>query len=34
MDKALGKIAKPLLPVFLPVDTNTAISESVTPTIG
>lgn len=34
MDKALGKIAKPLLPVFLPVDTNTAISESVTLTIG
>ena len=34
MDKALGKIAKPLLPVFLPVDTNTAFSESVTPTIG
>jgi D-alanyl-D-alanine carboxypeptidase len=34
IDKALGKIAKPLLPVFLPVDTNTAISESVTPTIG
>jgi D-alanyl-D-alanine carboxypeptidase len=34
MDQALGKIAKPLLPVFLPVDTNTAISESVTPTIG
>ena len=34
MDKALGKIAKPLLPVFLPVDTSTAISESVTTTIG
>ena len=34
VDKALGKIAKPLLPVFLPVDTSTAISESVTSTIG
>jgi serine-type D-Ala-D-Ala carboxypeptidase/endopeptidase (penicillin-binding protein 4) len=34
MDKALGKIAKPLLPVFLPIDTSTVISESVTPTIG
>jgi D-alanyl-D-alanine carboxypeptidase len=34
MDKALGKIAKPLLPVFLPVDTSSAISESVTTTIG
>jgi serine-type D-Ala-D-Ala carboxypeptidase/endopeptidase (penicillin-binding protein 4) len=34
MDKALGKIAKPLLPVFLPVDTSTVISESVTPAIG
>lgn len=34
MDKALGKIAKPLLPVFLPVDTSSAISESVTTTFG
>ena len=34
MDKALGKIAKPLLPVFLPVDTGTAVSESVTSTNG
>jgi serine-type D-Ala-D-Ala carboxypeptidase/endopeptidase (penicillin-binding protein 4) len=34
MDKALGKIAKPLLPVFLPIDTSTVISESVTPTVG
>lgn len=34
VDKALGKIAKPLLPVFLPVDTSSAISESVTTTIG
>jgi D-alanyl-D-alanine carboxypeptidase/D-alanyl-D-alanine-endopeptidase (penicillin-binding protein 4) len=34
MDKALGKIAKPLLPVFLPVDTSTAVSESATSTIG
>ncbi|CAB4541801.1 MAG: D-alanyl-D-alanine carboxypeptidase/D-alanyl-D-alanine-endopeptidase [Actinobacteria bacterium] len=34
VDKALGKIAKPLLPLFLPVDTSTAISESVTTTVG
>ena len=34
VDKALGKIAKPLLPVFLPVDTSTSASESVTSTIG
>ena len=34
VDKALGKIAKPLLPVFLPVDTSTSVSESVTSTIG
>jgi len=34
VDKALGKIAKPLLPVFLPVDTSTTASESVTSTIG
>jgi D-alanyl-D-alanine carboxypeptidase len=34
MDKALGKIAKPLLPVFLPVDTSTAMNESTTSTIG
>ena len=30
VDKALGKIAKPLLPVFLPVDTGTAVNESAT----
>jgi D-alanyl-D-alanine carboxypeptidase len=34
VDKALGKIAKPLLPIFLPVDTSTSVSESVTSTIG
>lgn len=34
VDKALGKIAKPLLPVFLPVETGTALSESVTAVIG
>jgi D-alanyl-D-alanine carboxypeptidase/D-alanyl-D-alanine-endopeptidase (penicillin-binding protein 4) len=34
VDKVLGKIAKPLLPVFLPVDTGTAVNESVTATIG
>jgi D-alanyl-D-alanine carboxypeptidase len=34
VDKALGKIAKPLLPVFLPVDTSTAVNESVTATVG
>ncbi len=34
VDKALGKIAKPLLPVFLPVDTSTSVGESVTSTIG
>ena len=34
VDKALGKIAKPLLPVFLPVETTTSASESVTSTIG
>jgi len=32
MDKALGKIAKPLLPVFLPVDTSTVLNESLTAT--
>lgn len=34
VDKVLGKIAKPLLPVFLPVDTGTVVNESVTATIG
>lgn len=34
VDKVLGKIAKPLLPVFLPVDTGTAVTESMTATIG
>jgi D-alanyl-D-alanine carboxypeptidase len=34
MDKALGKIAKPLLPVFLPVDTGSVLNESLTATIG
>jgi D-alanyl-D-alanine carboxypeptidase len=33
VDKVLGKIAKPLLPVFLPVETGTAVSESATGTI-
>ena len=34
MDKTLGKIAKPLLPIFLPVETSTATSESLTATLG
>jgi hypothetical protein len=34
VDKALGKIAKQLLPLFLPVDSSTATSESVTSTNG
>jgi len=34
VDKALGKIAKPLLPVFLPVETSTPVDESVTAIIG
>lgn len=34
VDKVLGKIAKPLLPVFLPADTSTVLVESVTATSG
>jgi len=34
VDKALGKIAKPLLPVFVPVDPALPIDESVTATVS
>lgn len=34
MDKTLGRIAKPLLPNFLPPETSTATSESLTATLG